>query len=98
MQRNAYCYARVMLAWIDNFWMPQIAGPSVLLLDSLRVHRVESVRNSLECDCHTRVEFVSPGTTGFSKPTDVLVMRPFKHRCHMLYLALNREHGCAVAP
>lgn len=59
---------------------------------------MESVRNSLEYDCHRRVELVLPGTTGLSQPMDVSVMRPFKHRCRMLYLALNRDHGFAAAP
>lgn len=35
VQRNAYCDARMMQEWIDNDWTPQIAGPGVLLLDSL---------------------------------------------------------------
>ncbi|TYZ61380.1 hypothetical protein PybrP1_009282 [[Pythium] brassicae (nom. inval.)] len=98
VQRMSYCDAHVMQAWIDNVWRQQIMGPSVMQLDNLRAHRMEIIRITLERDCHTRVKFMPPGITRLSQPMDVSVVRPFKHRCRMLYLKLNRERGVAVTP
>lgn len=90
VQRNAYCDAQIMQEWIDEVWRPSVEGPSVLLLDSLNVHRMQCVQRALE-DAHTRLEFVPPGVTGLCQPMDVSVMHPFKTRCRALYLQHNRD-------
>lgn len=98
VQRNAYCDGRVMEEWIQDVWRPEVAGPSVLLLDSLKVHKMDHVKVALERDCHTSLEFVPPGVTGLCQPMDVAVMKPFKTRCRQLYLNYNQEQGFCANP
>lgn len=96
VQCNAYCDAQVMQEWIEEVWRPSVEGTSVLLLDSLKVHRMQSVQRALK-DCHMRLEFVPPGVTGLCQPMDVSVIHPFKTRCRALYLQHNRDDGfCAT--
>lgn len=57
----------------------------MLLLDSLKVHKMGSVRAKLE-EAMTGVDFVPAGATGLAQPMDVSVMRVFKHWCRELYV------------
>ncbi|KAE8897405.1 hypothetical protein PF003_g18233 [Phytophthora fragariae] len=76
VQKNAYCDATVMLDWIER---PSVDGCKLLILDSLRTHKMASVRYALQQDCCTQVEFVPPGVTGICQPMDVSVMKAFKN-------------------
>lgn len=38
-----------MLEWIDNVWKHIVVEPSVLILDSLRVHKEAVVADALAC-------------------------------------------------
>lgn len=87
-----------MEEWIQEIWRPEVAGPGVLLLDSLKVHKTGHVKVALERDCHTRFEFVPPEATGLSQPMNVAVMKPFKTRCRQLYLDYNQEQGSCTDP
>ncbi|KAE9014214.1 hypothetical protein PR003_g15962 [Phytophthora rubi] len=64
VQKNAYCDATVMLDWIERVWKPSVDGCKLLILDSLRTHKMASVRYALQQECCTQVEFVPPGVTG----------------------------------
>ncbi|KAK1937794.1 Pogo transposable element with KRAB domain [Phytophthora citrophthora] len=46
-------------------------------LDSLKVHKMASVRVAID-QCCTQVQFVPPGITGLCQPMDIAVMKPFK--------------------
>ncbi|KAF4132345.1 DDE superfamily endonuclease, partial [Phytophthora infestans] len=75
-----------------TIWKPPIDGCRLLLLDSLKVHKMNSVRTVLEEDCCTQVEFVPPGITGLAQPMDVAVMRPFTDYVRKSYLAYHIDH------
>ncbi|GMF35130.1 unnamed protein product [Phytophthora fragariaefolia] len=53
-------------------------------VDSLKVHKMSTVRAQLE-DAMTNVEFVPPGATMLAQPMDVAVMADFKRECRELY-------------
>ncbi|KAE8966383.1 hypothetical protein PF002_g7071 [Phytophthora fragariae] len=76
VQKNAYCEATVMLDWIER---PSVDGCKLLILDSLKTHKMTSVRYALQQECCTQVEFVPPGVTGICQPMDVSVMKAFKN-------------------
>ncbi|OWY94859.1 hypothetical protein PHMEG_00035292 [Phytophthora megakarya] len=65
----------------------------LLLLGSLKTHKMGSVRVKLEEDYCTEVEFVSPGITDLSQPMNVSVMRAFKSRCTRLYVKHHLMHA-----
>ncbi|KAE8966889.1 hypothetical protein PR001_g28263 [Phytophthora rubi] len=92
VQRKAYCDERVMLDWIDEVWGPGASNQRLLLLDSLKTHKMASVRTKLEEDYCSEVEFVPPGITGLAQPMDVSVMRSFKSRCRRLYVNYHINH------
>ncbi|ETM02790.1 hypothetical protein L917_00837, partial [Phytophthora nicotianae] len=75
-----------MLEWIDEVWKPSVCGPRLLLLDSLKIYKMASVRNAFENECCTAAEFISPGITGLAQPMDVSVMRVFKSLCRNYYV------------
>ncbi|POM65868.1 Hypothetical protein PHPALM_18349 [Phytophthora palmivora] len=62
-----------MQEWIDNVWAPDIQGPSVLVLDSLKTHKMECIRTRLIAHAHTSVVYIPPGITGLSQPMDVSI-------------------------
>ncbi|KAG3149006.1 hypothetical protein PC128_g19234 [Phytophthora cactorum] len=70
-----------MIEWIKEVWKPSVTAPRLLLLDSLKSHRINSVRDVLEKECCTSVEFIPPGITGLALPMDVSVMKEFKNLC-----------------
>ncbi|KAE9007678.1 hypothetical protein PR001_g16903 [Phytophthora rubi] len=56
VQKKAYCNEVRMLQWIEEVWKPYVSGSRLLLLDSLKTHKMESVRQKLEVGCCTEVE------------------------------------------
>lgn len=70
----------------------------MLLLDLLKVHKMEHVKVALERDCHTSQEFVPPGVTGLCQRMDVAIMKPFKTGCRQLYLNHKQEQGFCANP
>ncbi|KAF4146931.1 hypothetical protein GN958_ATG03918, partial [Phytophthora infestans] len=81
VQKKAFCNEAVMQEWIQR--------------DSLKVHKMNSVRTVLEEDCCTQIEFVLPGITGLVQPMDVAVMKPFKRNN---YLAYHIDHELPKTP
>ncbi|KAG3131738.1 hypothetical protein PI126_g19933 [Phytophthora idaei] len=73
-----------MLEWIKEVWTPSVSFCRVLLLDSLKVHNMNTVRAHLE-DAMTDVEFVPVGATMLAEPMDVAVMAGFKRECRELH-------------
>ncbi|ETK86820.1 hypothetical protein L915_08619 [Phytophthora nicotianae] len=51
----------------------------MLLLDSLNVRYMASIRETLETECTTQVQYIPPGVTALSHPMDISVM-PSKRR------------------
>ncbi|KAF4139781.1 DDE superfamily endonuclease, partial [Phytophthora infestans] len=83
VQKKAFCNEAVMLDWIERIWKPSVYGCRLLILDSLKTHKMASVRPALGEHCCTQVEFAPPGITGVSQPMDVAVMKPFKDYHHI---------------
>ncbi|KAF4129394.1 DDE superfamily endonuclease [Phytophthora infestans] len=101
VQKKAFCNEAVMQEWIQRFlncYGTRSENPQLLLLDSLKVHKMNSVRTVLEEDCCTQVEFVSPGITGLAQPMDVAVMKPFKDYVRTSYLAYHIDHEFPKTP
>ncbi|KAF4142988.1 DDE superfamily endonuclease, partial [Phytophthora infestans] len=84
VQKNAYCDERVMLEWTEEVWTPSVTFSCILVLDSLKVHKISTVRAQLE-GAMTDVEFVLPGATMLAQPMDVAVMAAFERECRELY-------------
>lgn len=79
-------------------WRPSITSPRVLLLDSLKTHKMASVRSKLEEELATDVEFIPPGITGLAQPMDVAVMRTFKSKCRSMYVSHHMSNDfCKTA-
>ncbi|KAE8958104.1 hypothetical protein PR001_g31145 [Phytophthora rubi] len=98
VQKKGYCDERVMHIWINEVWRPSVTSSRVLLLDSLKTHKMSSVRTELEDSLSTEVEFIPPGITGLSQPMDVAVMRTFKMHCRSLYVKYHLTHDfCSSA-
>ncbi|KAF4139278.1 DDE superfamily endonuclease [Phytophthora infestans] len=98
VQKKAFCNEAVMQEWIQRILKPSVDGCRLLLLDSLKVHKMNSVRTVLEEDCCTQVEFVPPGITGLAQPMDVAVMKPFKDYVRNTYLAYHIGHEFLKTP
>ena len=80
VQQKAYCDESIMLEWIEEVWAPGTHSCRLLLLDSLQVHKMASVRKELEDVYHTQVVYVPPGMTCLSQPMDLSAMKTFKDR------------------
>uniref|UniRef100_H3H3S5 DDE-1 domain-containing protein n=1 Tax=Phytophthora ramorum TaxID=164328 RepID=H3H3S5_PHYRM len=93
VQAKAYCDKRVMIKWIDKVWAPDIQGPSVLALDSLKTHKMECIRTRLVDHAYTSVVYVPPGVTCLAQPMDIAVMKPFKDRLRSIYTTFVIENG-----
>ncbi|KAG2772192.1 hypothetical protein PC129_g12560 [Phytophthora cactorum] len=93
VQAKAYCDKKVMEEWIENVWAPGIQGPSVLVLDSLKTHKMECVRTRLVANAHTSVVYVPPGVTGLDQPMDIAVRKAFKDRLRDIYVKFVIEKG-----
>ncbi|KAG3058292.1 hypothetical protein PC121_g14442 [Phytophthora cactorum] len=81
-----------MKEWIEKIWRPNVNGCQMLLLDSLKVHKMASIRQYLENDCATQVQYIPPGVTGLSQPMDVSVMKSFKKKIQDLYVKHHIDH------
>ncbi|KAG3009947.1 hypothetical protein PC123_g14230 [Phytophthora cactorum] len=93
VQAKAYCDQKVMEEWIENVWAPDIQGPNVLVLDSLKTHKMECIRTRLVANAHTSVVYVPPGVTGLAQPMDIAVMKAFKDRLRDIYVKFVIENG-----
>ncbi|KAG3066994.1 hypothetical protein PI124_g12535 [Phytophthora idaei] len=93
VQAKTYCDKKVMEEWIENVWAPDIKGPSVLVLDSLKTHKMECIRTRLVANAHTSVVYVPPGVTGLAQPMDIAVMKAFKDRLRDSYVKFVIENG-----
>ncbi|KAG2794601.1 hypothetical protein PC129_g20803 [Phytophthora cactorum] len=80
VQAKAWCDHSIMKEWIEKIWRPNVNGCRMLLLDSLKVHKMASIRQYLENDCATQVQYIRPGVTGLSQPMDASVMKSFKKK------------------
>ncbi|RLN11030.1 hypothetical protein BBJ28_00009198 [Nothophytophthora sp. Chile5] len=98
VQTKAWYNERVMMEWIDLCWRYIVTEPTVLILDSLKVHRSETVISAL-ADLGTVVRFVPGGCTGIAQPLDVGVMSPFKQAVRRLNPAvLNLDETAPQRP
>ncbi|TYZ57645.1 hypothetical protein PybrP1_003397 [[Pythium] brassicae (nom. inval.)] len=79
VQRHAYTDERVMMEWIDEVWRPDLGECRYLLLDSLKVHKMDAVATQL-AESNTEVDFIPPGLTGVWQPIDVA------ENLHSLYM------------
>ncbi|OWZ18484.1 hypothetical protein PHMEG_0007421 [Phytophthora megakarya] len=68
-------HGAIRMEWISKIWRPSVTGYCMLLLDSLKVHKMTSIREAREEECSTQVQFILPGITGVSQPMDVSVMQ-----------------------
>ncbi|KAG2807903.1 hypothetical protein PC129_g19018 [Phytophthora cactorum] len=80
VQAKAYCDKKVMEQCIKNVWAPDIQGPNVLVLDSLKTHKMECIRTRLVANAHTSVVYMPPGVTGQAQRMDIAVMKAIKDR------------------
>jgi hypothetical protein len=87
VQSNAWFDEASMFDWIEQVWRHEVIGPTVLLLDSLKVHKSDAVKEALT-DMGTYAMYVPGGTTSVSQPLDVGVMGPFKTRLRRLYVEM----------
>ncbi|KAG3097377.1 hypothetical protein PI124_g12689 [Phytophthora idaei] len=92
VQAKAYCDKKVMKEWMENVWAPDIQGPSVLVLDSVKTHKMECIRTRLVANAHTSV-YGPPGVTGLAQPMDIAVMNAFKDRLRDIYVKIVIENG-----
>ncbi|KAG3035102.1 hypothetical protein JG687_00016515 [Phytophthora cactorum] len=70
---------------IEEVRIPTADGCRMLMLDRLRVHKMESAKQHLEDTCCTKVQYVPPGITGLSQPMNVSVMRSFKSNIQYVF-------------
>ncbi|KAG3036596.1 hypothetical protein PC121_g1483 [Phytophthora cactorum] len=92
VQSKAWCDHSIMKEWIEKIWCPNVNGCRMLLLDSLKVHKMANIRQYLENDCATQVQYIPPGVTGLSQPMDVSVMKSFKKKIQDLYVKHHIDH------
>ncbi|KAG6961460.1 hypothetical protein JG688_00009072 [Phytophthora aleatoria] len=59
---------------------------------------MDSMRQKLEEEYSTEVEFVPPGITGVAQLMDVSVMRVFKKRCRELYVSYHIDNDFSPDP
>ncbi|GMG15482.1 unnamed protein product [Phytophthora fragariaefolia] len=101
VQRKAYCDGTVMLDWIDRvriIWKPSVDGCRLLILDSLKTHKMASVRYALQQECCTQVEFVPAGVTGIAQPMDISVMKAFKTHVTNAYCQYHIDNPFPATP
>ncbi|KAG2805464.1 hypothetical protein PC129_g14507 [Phytophthora cactorum] len=94
VQAKAWCDHSIMKEWIEKIWCPNVNGCRMLLLDSLKVHKMANIRQYLENDCATQVQYIPPGVTGLCQPMGVSVMKSFKKKIQDLYVKHHIGHPC----
>ncbi|EGZ12138.1 hypothetical protein PHYSODRAFT_515017 [Phytophthora sojae] len=82
VQESAWFDERVTLEWIEKCWKYIVVKPSVLILDSLSVHKKAEIADALACT-GTSVLYVPGGCTGVAQPLDVGVMGPACQAAHL---------------
>jgi hypothetical protein len=87
VQSNAWFDEATMLDWIEQVWRHEVTGPTVLILDSLKVHKSDAVKEALAY-MGTYPLYVAGGTTSVCQPLDVGIMGPFKTRLRRLYVEM----------
>ncbi|OWZ13890.1 hypothetical protein PHMEG_00012716 [Phytophthora megakarya] len=55
-----------------------VDGCKLLMLNSLKVHKMQDIKDDFEKECHMHVMYILPGITGLSQPMDVTGMPSFK--------------------
>ncbi|GMG18441.1 unnamed protein product [Phytophthora fragariaefolia] len=87
VQAKARFDEHVMMEWIDRVWQHEVGGPSVLILDCLKVHKCNAVRQRL-AEMGTYTLYVPAGCTSVAQPLDVGVLAPFKSSLRASYSEL----------
>ncbi|EGZ07158.1 hypothetical protein PHYSODRAFT_529700 [Phytophthora sojae] len=90
VQESAWFDERVMLEWIEKCRKYIVVETSVLILDSLSVHKEAEIADALACT-GTLVLYVPGGCTGVAQPLDVGVMGPVKQ--HIRRINSSRSVG-----
>ncbi|GMF44871.1 unnamed protein product [Phytophthora fragariaefolia] len=73
VQGTSWFDERVMLEWMNYSFKPNVTSYSLLILDTLKTHKMDIVLDELE-DMGTSVHFEPPGCTGVAQSLDVGVM------------------------
>jgi hypothetical protein len=71
-----------MLKWVEKILQPYSAmkkKPFVLMLDSFKVHIMDSVARAIE-KCNCRIFYIPAGTTSRGQVLDVGINKPFKDK------------------
>ncbi|POM79275.1 Hypothetical protein PHPALM_3103 [Phytophthora palmivora] len=76
---EAYCEGTV--------WKPAVDGCRLLILDSLKTHKMASVRDALHNECCTQVKFVPPDVIGICLSMDLYYQYHFDNP----FPAINSE-------
>ncbi|OWZ21474.1 hypothetical protein PHMEG_0003979 [Phytophthora megakarya] len=53
-QRKAWTHHDHMVAWFDEVWAPRVDGCKLLILDSLKVHKMQDIKDDFKKKCHTQ--------------------------------------------
>lgn len=67
----------LMLDWIESVLKPHVDSKSVLILDDFSSHKTAKVKEKLE-ELNVMHKIISPQTTHYHQPLDVLIMSVFK--------------------
>ena len=78
-----------MLEWLKIVWSRRpgafLNQPSVLVLDALKGHVTDSVKDQL-CKMKTELVVIPGGMTSVLQPMDISINKPFKDRLRQQYL------------
>ena len=78
-----------MLEWLKIVWSHRpgafLNQPSVLVLDALKGHVTDSVKDQL-CKMKTELLVIPGGMTSVLQPMDISINKPFKDRLRQQYL------------
>ncbi|GMF22751.1 unnamed protein product [Phytophthora fragariaefolia] len=81
---NAWFDERVMHDWINHLFKPNVTSYSLLMVETLKTHKMDSVLDKLGA-MGTSVHVEPPGCTGVAQPLDVGVMSPLKTHLILLF-------------
>lgn len=100
VQENAWTDEAVMVNWVGKILTPFVESHAnnriCLILDSLVVHRTQSVLNAIE-SLGVTVLHIPGGLTSYIQPMDVGVNAPFKHWIREEWSALEIDHQLSPA-